>query len=196
MSMRWVQACRSPATENHGVAWSVSYEIFGHPAAHRLARYETVTEAQSGWARDLLADLPGGSVLELCCGAGHIGLLAMVGNSRALVMVDASEAACEFARANARTAGLADRVEVRHGRLENCVGSAETFPLVIADPPWVPSNDVDRFPDDPLSAIDGGHDGLGPTRACLAVIGTVLHERGLCVLQVGSLEHVAGVSEW
>ena len=39
---------RVTATENHGVAWSVSYEILAHPAAHRLARYETVIVPSSG----------------------------------------------------------------------------------------------------------------------------------------------------
>ena len=39
---------RVTATEDHGVAWSVSYEIFGQPAAHRLARYETVIVPGSG----------------------------------------------------------------------------------------------------------------------------------------------------
>ena len=39
---------RVTATENHGAAWSVSYEIFAHPAAHRLARYETVIVPSSG----------------------------------------------------------------------------------------------------------------------------------------------------
>jgi methylase of polypeptide subunit release factors len=154
------------------------------------------TSAQSAWARDLLDEAPDGPVLELCCGAGHIGLLTLLGNTRSLVMVDASEPACQFALTNARNAGLADRVEVRLGQLETCIGQEETFPLVIADPPWVPSNDVDQFPEDPVSAIDGGDDGLGPTRACLAVIGRVLPDAGRSVLQVGSLAHVDGVRTW
>ena len=45
---------------------------------------------QSQWARELLEDAPPGPVLELCTGAGHIGLVAVVGNDRTLVAVDAN----------------------------------------------------------------------------------------------------------
>ena len=62
------------------------------------------TQAQSAWAGERLAALPPGDVLELCSGAGHIGLLAVSGTSRHLVQVDASAAACELARANAERA--------------------------------------------------------------------------------------------
>ncbi len=153
------------------------------------------TEAQAAWARDLAAEVPDGPMLELCCGVGHIGLLTLLGNTRSLVMIDASEVACEFAQRNAQKAGLADRVEVRVARIETWVGE-EAFPLVIADPPWVPSSKVARFPHDPMTAIDGGEDGLGPTRACLALIGRVLHEAGRSVLQVGTRAQVDQAREW
>jgi release factor glutamine methyltransferase len=154
------------------------------------------TEAQSAWARDLIDEVPEGPVLELCSGAGHIGLLALLGNGRSLVMVDANEAACEFARLNALSAALAARVEIRVGRMEDAVREGEVFPLVIADPPWVLTQDVGRFPDDPVTAIDGGSDGLGPTRSCIEIIGRHLDEAGSALLQVGSTAHVDGVRGW
>jgi release factor glutamine methyltransferase len=154
------------------------------------------TLAQSEWARDLLDDVPRGPILELCSGAGHIGLLALLGNERSLVMVDLSESACTFARANASAAGLLGRVEIRQGLLESSVRAGERFPLVIADPPWVPSSQVGRFPADPLTAIDGGHDGLGPTRSCLQVIDQHLDPAGCAVVQVGGPSHVQGIEEW
>ena len=40
------------------------------------------TTIQSEWARELLATAPPGPVLELCTGAGHIGLLAVTGTTR------------------------------------------------------------------------------------------------------------------
>jgi methylase of polypeptide subunit release factors len=154
------------------------------------------THEQADWARDLLATLPEGRVLELCSGAGHIGLLTLLGNDRTLVMVDASLAACDFARANAASAGMSDRVEVRHGRLESEVEPDEVFPLVLADPPWVPSEETVRFPEDPVHAIDGGPDGLDVARTCMTVIGTHLHDDGVAVLQVGSPEHAEAVTSW
>ena len=50
----------------------------------------------------------------------------------------------------------------------------ERFALVLADPPYIPSTDTGTFPEDPLSAIDGGDDGLDLARLCLSVAATHL----------------------
>lgn len=156
----------------------------------RVLRPRAWTAAQSEWAADLMATAPGGAVLELCAGAGHIGLLAVAANRRELVCVDASSVACDYARANALANQMADRVEVREGRLEEAVASHERFPVVIADPPWVPREETSRYPEDPLTAIDGGDDGLDVARACLAVVDAHLAPGGSAVLQVGTLAQV------
>jgi release factor glutamine methyltransferase len=153
------------------------------------------TEHQSRWAATLLDELPAGDVLELCAGVGHIGLLAMAHSSRHLVQVDAGERACELARINAALAGAA-AVEVRHSQLEEALRPEERFALVIADPPWVPSERTDDHPDDPLSAIDGGHDGLDLVRSCLEVIGRHLAPQGAAVLQVGDRGQTESVAEY
>ena len=144
------------------------------------------TTAQSDWAAELAVDAPGGTMLELCAGAGQIGLLAAATSGRRLLCVDANPVACDYARANALAAGIADRVEVREGRLETALSSDERFPVVIADPPWIPRDLTWHFPEDPVSAIDGGPDGLDGARACLAVIGDHLAPGGSAVLQLGS----------
>jgi release factor glutamine methyltransferase len=141
---------------------------------------------QSEWAQELLAAAPPGPVLELCTGAGHIGLMSLVGNDRRLVAVDANPTACRWARDNAEANGLADRVEVREGRLEEAVRPGERFALVVADPPWVPRADVGRFPEDPVLAIDGGDDGLDVARACLDTAADALDPGGSLLLQLGT----------
>jgi release factor glutamine methyltransferase len=138
---------------------------------------------QSRWAAELIRLAPPGPVLELCSGAGHIGLLAVRLAPRRLVCVDADATACEFLRRNAADAGI--RVDVREGRMSEVLGSDEEFAVVIADPPWVSSSDVGRYPADPRAAIDGGEDGLELVRACLDVIERHLVEGGSSVLQVG-----------
>jgi len=141
------------------------------------------TAAQSRWAADLIRTAPPGPVLELCSGAGHIGLLAVRLALRTLVCVDASSAACSYARRNAAAAGL--RVEVREGRMDEVLAEDEEFAVIIADPPWVPSTQVAEFPEDPVTAIDGGGDGLALVRECLRVIGRHLCVSGSALLQVG-----------
>lgn len=143
------------------------------------------TLAQSDWASELLPVLPEGEVLELCSGVGHIGLHAVLHSLRRLVAVDDNPVACDHLRANAEQAGLSDRVDVREGRMDAVLAGGERFALVIADPPWVPTATVDRFPEDPVHAIDGGPDGLALTRTCLAVARDHLLPGGVVLLQVG-----------
>ena len=69
----------------------------------RVLRPREWTAAQSDWAADLMTAAPGGTVLELCAGAGHIGLLAVASSGRRLLCVDANPVACDYARANAIT---------------------------------------------------------------------------------------------
>jgi methylase of polypeptide subunit release factors len=141
------------------------------------------TAAQSHWAAELSEAAPPGPVLELCAGVGHIGLLAGRLAGRPLVCVDANPAACDLLRENARAAGQA--VDVREGSMEVVLHPAEQFPVVIADPPWVEREQVGRYPEDPVTAIDGGPDGLDVVRLCLTVIDRHLRQAGSAVLQVG-----------
>jgi methylase of polypeptide subunit release factors len=153
------------------------------------------TAAQSRWVSDLLADAPDGPVLEVCTGAGHIGLLALHAHDRDLVLVDLDEAACGFARANAEAAGMGDRVTVRCGRMDEVVANGEWYAAIIADPPWVSTAEVERFPDDPRLAIDGGATGLDLVWACLDVITRHLDDGGFAVLQVGPGDQADAVEE-
>jgi release factor glutamine methyltransferase len=152
----------------------------------RVLKPREWTIAQSEWAAEIMVTAPGGTVLELCAGAGHIGLLAAAISGRRLLCVDSSAVACDYARANALAAGMGDRVEVRESRLETALSQDERFPVIIADPPWVRRDQTSRYPEDPLSAIDGGDDGLDVARACLEVIDDHLAAGGSAVLQLGT----------
>lgn len=146
------------------------------------------TRMQARWAAHLLTALPPGPVLELCTGAGHIGLLAVHGTGRRLIAVDASPEACRWARHNAAANGI--DVEVREGDMTAVLAPAERFPLVIADPPWVRRDQVGRFAADPVSAIDGGPDGLALARTCVDLIGRHLDDLGVALLQLGDRNQV------
>jgi methylase of polypeptide subunit release factors len=157
----------------------------------RVLRPRPWTQEQARWAADLATRLPPGPVLELCCGAGQIGLAAVAGTDRSLVCVDLDPTAVEFTAKNAESAGLGRRTEVRRGRFQDVLRPHERFPLVIADPPWVESSETTRFPADPLLAIDGGSDGLTVPRACLETIEGHLAADGEALLQLGSVDQVA-----
>lgn len=161
----------------------------------RVLRPRPWTARQSEWAAELLAGLPDGPVLELCSGAGQIGLLTIALVERPLVCVDANPVACDFTRANADRSGLGHLVEVREGDMEHAIDPEERFSLVIADPPWVPTAQVERYPDDPRLAIDGGEDGMLVAKKCLATIERHLSPGGAAVLQLGTAAQAQQVLE-
>ncbi len=160
----------------------------------RVLEPRSWTTAQARWMADLLHRLPDGPVLELCSGAGHIGLLTAAYTGRDVVMVDASAAACELAARNVAANPLSGTVEIRHAHLEDALGAAERFVGVVADPPWVPSARTGAFPEDPLSAIDGGTDGLDVARLCIDVIDRHLASAGAAVLQLGTTAQAAALT--
>lgn len=141
------------------------------------------TLEQARWAELLLDDLPPGAVLELCCGVGHIGLATARRSGRSLVQVDVDAVACALARRNAEAAGIT--TAVRHAELDAALAEGERFPFVLADPPYVPADEVDEVPEDPDLAVDGGDDGLDVARTCLRVAASALLPGGLVLLQLG-----------
>jgi release factor glutamine methyltransferase len=141
------------------------------------------TVMQSEWAAELSPQLPPGPILELCAGAGQIGLLTARLTGRPLVQVERCPVAAAFATRNARHAGVHD-YEMRVTSITRATFAGESFPLIVADPPYLPTRDITRFPDDPVSAIDGGSDGLRFVHECIAVAATHLSAQGAMFLQL------------
>lgn len=152
------------------------------------------TLAQSEWAAELAAggDRP---LLEVGCGAGQIGLAAAVLSGVGLVQVDTNPAACRWAAANAAANGWEEQVDQRCGTAAGVLRDDEVFDVVIADPPYVPSEEVVLYPDDPVEAIDGGADGLDKVRSFLGDIAGHVAAGGTVLLQVrgaGQVDELAG----
>ena len=188
----------SPRTSAFG-ALEIAYD-------DRVLEPREWTTMQSRWAAELLAQAAEGAegaagagarILELCAGAGHIGLLAASLSGASLVCVDVDPVACDFARANAEAAGLADRVQVRCVPLEHpLTGQEGAFDLVIADPPWVPRAEIGRFPEDPTLAIDGGDDGLDVARDCLVHARAAVRPGSDLLIQLGDEAQAEALSAW
>lgn len=151
------------------------------------------TAAQSIWGRELLGHLPPGPVLEVCSGAGHIGLLAVRGLDRILKQVDIDSVACEYAARNAQRAGMSRQVSIHCGAMDRVLDLKETFALILADPPYLPTASIGMFPEDPQLAIDGGREGCDLIVVCLGVIARHLAAGGAAVLQVADLAQAAVV---
>jgi release factor glutamine methyltransferase len=136
-----------------------------------------------------LASRTPGALLDLCCGSGAITCaLAAELPKRRVIAVDASPAACELTRDNARALGLTERVGVVRGELTETL--AGPFALLACNPPYIPSGQLPELPTevcdyDPHSALDGGPDGLDFIRRLAPELPGLLIPGGWAVLEIG-----------
>jgi release factor glutamine methyltransferase len=129
------------------------------------------------------------NVLDLGVGSGAILFAILKERPRAIgVGVDVSGDALAIARLNAKALGMSDRVDLRVGDWAS--GLEGEFDLVVSNPPYIPSNDIDalqpevaRF--EPRLALDGGVDGLNAYRAIVTALPRLLKPGGAFALEVG-----------
>ena len=148
---------------------------------------------QSEWAAELSGALPPDRSSNSSPASATSDSYASVLTGRPLVQVEADGVASGFAADNAVRGGIADRVEVRLSRVEDALGEDERFALIVADPPYLRSVDVGRFPDDPMTAIDGGRDGLDLVRSTLDILSAHMAPDGVCLLQLAGPAQVQAV---
>jgi release factor glutamine methyltransferase len=114
---------------------------------------------------------PHAAVADLGTGSGAIALsLASERPGARIVATDASSAALEVARGNAKRLGL-DRVEFRHGDWYAALAD-ERFDVIASNPPYIAEGDAHLRRGDlrhePPSALASGADGLDAIRIIAA----------------------------
>jgi len=131
-------------------------------------------------------------VLDLCSGSGCLGCaIAHEVPTARVVMVDNSPAALRVGKNNVLLNGLSPRVTSVQADVFNPPPSAlGSFDLVVCNPPYIPTGDLkDLDPSvrdyEPLSALDGGGDGLDFYRAILKNWKNVIRESGALMFEVG-----------
>lgn len=127
-------------------------------------------------------------ILDVGTGSGCLllTLIAELANATGLG-TDISAPALDIARANAERLGLADRTAWRVADMLD--GIEGPFDMLLSNPPYVRSVDLAGLdPEvrdyDPLTALDGGADGLGLYRRLLQRIPLVI-PKGWIIVEVG-----------
>ncbi|MDB5438412.1 MAG: prmC [Caulobacteraceae bacterium] len=130
------------------------------------------------------------SLLDLGVGSGAL-LLAILAERPAAkgLGVDVSEEALAVARENAANLGLASRCALLRGDWTNGLGEA-SFDLVVANPPYIPSKDIETLEPEvrdhePRLALDGGPDGLDAYRLLAPEILRVLKPGAPFAVEIG-----------
>jgi release factor glutamine methyltransferase len=184
----------SSASVHSAAACPVSFGGLDLVVPVDLLRPRPWTLLQCEWAGEIASHCPDGAVVELCSGAGHIGLEAARRTGRSVILVDADPDACRAALANAARNGLTGSVEVRWATVDTALRPDDRVGLVLADPPYVPTREVGGFAGDPALAIDGGHDGLVLTRR--ALVAASAFPTAPVLLQLRGEAQLAGLAPW
>lgn len=132
------------------------------------------------------------TVFDLCTGSGAIAisLLCNLPNIK-MIASDISKKALMIAKKNAFSLGVAKRLLLRQGDLFDVFYDNEKASLIVANPPYIPSLDINNLSADirnfePKEALDGGKgEGLDFYHKILARAIYFLHDQGYLVLEIG-----------
>lgn len=147
---------------------------------------EGLVELALGAAR---AGRPGGYAADIGTGCGCIALsLAVEGDFAGIVAVDRDASAATLARSNVARVSPRVPVEIRVGDLLAPL-SGERYRAIVSNPPYLTEDEVAALDPavrsfEPRAALDGGPDGLAPTRRLLAEGHTLLVPGGLLALEI------------
>ncbi|MHB8882772.1 MAG: peptide chain release factor N(5)-glutamine methyltransferase [Thermodesulfovibrionales bacterium] len=133
------------------------------------------------------------SILDLCTGSGCIALaLAREFPEAEVVGIDLSVKALRYAGRNAAANGIRT-VDFRRGSLFGPLNKdlrRMRFDLITANPPYISSAEIPGLQREvrdwePVTALDGGADGLDLYRGILAEAGGYLKPEGALVMELG-----------
>jgi release factor glutamine methyltransferase len=128
-------------------------------------------------------------ILDLGSGSGCLLLAALHEFSHAFgIGVDRSIAAVRLAAANAAVLGLARRAAFLSADWSAPLRAR--FDLVLCNPPYIPTSAIGGLmPEvarhEPVTALDGGPDGLAAYRQIIALLGGLLPRDGVAILELG-----------
>ncbi len=136
------------------------------------------------------ADRPPRRILDLGTGPGTLLLAALDQWPSATGLgIDTADTALDYARRNALRLGMSTRATFQHG----CWGAgiAERFDLILANPPYIGSNEVlpaEVRVHEPAAALFAGADGLDDYRIITPQLPLLLAAGGAAILEIGATQ--------
>ncbi|MDH3974075.1 MAG: peptide chain release factor N(5)-glutamine methyltransferase [Deltaproteobacteria bacterium] len=185
------RAAREPLQyiTGHQEFWSMEFKV--SPSV-LIPRPETELLVEEG-AKAVKASFPECSapeILDVGSGSGALtAALAKAVNGAHVTGVDISPEAVSLARENVESNGLSSSVTILEGDLFAPVAD-KLFHLIVSNPPYIPRGDLQGLQAEvsdfePLSALDGGNDGLDFYRAIVHEAPQHLHPGGSFMVEHG-----------
>ena len=129
------------------------------------------------------------NILDIGTGSGCIllSLLKELNFSRG-IGIDISQKAIRMAKVNSKNLRLFHRSRFKVSNLDKF--NTGKYNLIVSNPPYIPTKDIKNLSKDiinyePLSALDGGIDGLDLIKKVIYKSNSLLKREGLLVLEVG-----------
>jgi len=116
-------------------------------------------------------------VLEVGCGSGIISAVIKANTKASVVGIDINPFAARCSKENG--------IEVIRGDLLSCITGE--FGLIIFNPPYLPTNEMERTKDWINAALDGGYDGRSIIKRFLNEAGNCLSNNGKILLLISSM---------
>lgn len=165
--------------------WSLAFKVTADTLDPRPDS-ETLVQAVLDQAPDRSAAL---RLIDFGTGTGCLLLALLHELPHATgVGIDTSAAALAVATENAHTLGLTERAIFRRGDWDE--GVEPGFDIVLSNPPYIPSKDIDGLQPEvasfePRLALDGGADGLDAYRRLAPAAARLLKPGGLAAFEIG-----------
>ena len=167
-----------------GRAFSVTSDVL-------IPRPETELLVTRG--AEVLSGIGGGLAADIGTGSGCIAVsLALLVPGAKVYAVDSSKPALALAARNANAYAVWGRVTFMFGDLLSPLGDeglAGGLDLIVSNPPYIPSGDVPGLQPEvlfePMSALDGGPDGLDAVRRLITDAPNYLRPGGTLLVEIG-----------
>jgi len=133
---------------------------------------------------------PNGSLLDFCTGSGCIVISAICARKDCTaIAVDISAPAIEIAKYNSILNGADERIEFITADI-NSIDIAEKYDIIVSNPPYIRTDviaelDVSVKNYEPLTALDGGSDGMEFYRIILNRFADNVKPGGFIIFEIG-----------
>ena len=133
---------------------------------------------------------PNPNILEIGTGSGTISLaLALELSDARITATDISKEAIGVADYNFKRYRVDNRIRLLEGDLYKPIKGDERFDIIVSNPPYVSTDEMDLLPPDvgyePKIALAGGTDGLDVTRPLIKGAPDHLEPGGFLIVEIG-----------
>ncbi len=147
------------------------------------------TEIVAETCIDLIKDIKNPKVLDLCAGTGCIGITLAAEKQDSLVtLAEKYPEPIAFLEENIKQ-NAPENAKLLKGDVFEKIGSDEKYDLIVSNPPYVKSDEIAKLQPEvrfePVSALDGGADGLDFYRFIAKEYKNSLKPGGRLVFEIG-----------